>query len=796
MAVRILETGARLILLVLVGLRPLVAETYDSAPSMFAGALEGLSDPTPVRTWMLDLLIVASGSVVALTRVLRPVGGFRRTGLEVGLILLVVASAVSSLAAGNQRLAINASFDWLCYPVLAILLAQVLGTRFHRRLLLAVVLASSAVQAVECVDQYFFSFENTRAFYESNKAEFWAKQGVPLDAPQVELYERRLLARDAQGSFGHPAVAGSYLVLCAWVAGAVGLSSLRAGASLAARLRGGTGLAFAGFLIFAACLTGSRGALLAAAAGAVVAVVLWASWRWVMTHRARVWAIGWTCVALGVAAGVGHGLWHGSLPGPSLAFRWEYWTNSARMIADYPITGVGRENFGRHYLQYKPIESPEEIQNPHNLFVQATAEWGVVGLAGILAMLIGGSRVQAGVPRRLDAAGAADRTAPAFSAGKGEQRAAMPAPPTPPSPSGRRGVAPGGDDAGHAWVWGLVVGAAVVGLRLLLLGTKDFNYLYATGVITALAWLGGYALFAPRAAEGETHSPEARPAGTPSLICCGVGIGLLAFLLHELINFALFVPGAATTCFALFGCLAATTGRARATAEPKRHVQTVWVVVAVLLPVGTWGFGVSPVDRCVTILEYARASQSDSVHGPPSRQPAHALFRMAGFLDRRDPTPAAEEADWLLSLPAERAQWRVEALAEATESIEEAIARDPWHASLRRLQARIFLARAEVARDGGLYEAAVAAAREALRLYPQDPTGLVLVGDCELAAGQALNSTPHLEAALKAYQESLALDARRPAWEVIRRFSPRMQAEIEARIETVRTLLDERTPRP
>ena len=31
-----------------------------------------------------------------------------------------------------------------------------------------------------------------------------------------------------------------------------------------------------------------------------------------------------------------------------------------------------------------PIESPEEVANPHNLFVQAAADWGIPGLVGML----------------------------------------------------------------------------------------------------------------------------------------------------------------------------------------------------------------------------------------------------------------------------------------------------------------------------------------------------------------------------------------------------------------------------
>ena len=81
----------------------------------------------------------------------------------------------------------------------------------------------------------------------------------------------------------------------------------------------------------------------------------------------------------------------GGLPHPSLDFRWRYWTASAEMFGEYWPTGVGAENFGDHYLKYKPIDSPEEVKNPHNFLVQFATEYGAIGLAGALLMLLGGS---------------------------------------------------------------------------------------------------------------------------------------------------------------------------------------------------------------------------------------------------------------------------------------------------------------------------------------------------------------------------------------------------------------------
>ena len=116
----------------------------------------------------------------------------------------------------------------------------------------------------------------------------------------------------------------------------------------------------AALVVSAAFLTQSRGALLAGLAG----LLNWMATRvfstWIHAPGRQALIFGWLLVIGGAVAIVGYGATQARLPGVSLAFRWSYWQASSKLIADHhALTGIGRENFGRHYPRYKPIESPE-----------------------------------------------------------------------------------------------------------------------------------------------------------------------------------------------------------------------------------------------------------------------------------------------------------------------------------------------------------------------------------------------------------------------------------------------------
>jgi len=62
--------------------------------------------------------------------------------------------------------------------------------------------------------------------------------------------------------------------------------------------------------------------------------------------------------------------------------------SALQMIKDYPLTGIGVNNFYHVYPQYQLPEAREHLIHAHNIFLQIGAEMGLFGLAVFLWLLI------------------------------------------------------------------------------------------------------------------------------------------------------------------------------------------------------------------------------------------------------------------------------------------------------------------------------------------------------------------------------------------------------------------------
>ncbi|MFH0982268.1 MAG: O-antigen ligase family protein [Planctomycetota bacterium] len=749
LAGRLLETASLFVLLAVIGLRPLVGESYDLAGLNLTAALEGVSDPLPLHTLLIDAAILAAALGWAVGHGLQPQRRYRWCGLEAGLALVLVAVVASCAAAGHKRVALNASVDWVSMALIAVVLVQVLRERRRVRLALCVIVASAAVQAYQCFDQVFYTFPETERLYEEQREAFWQAQGVPLDSAQVISFEKRMWAREASGYLAHSNVAGAYLVLTFFAA--LGAAAGRLGrASVAVdRIVFLAMCVVAVFLFAATLLTHSFGAMAAGAVGFALAVARRLGRGWIEAHRRPALLLGWALVGGGVLAVVAHGRAHGSLPGASLNFRWGYWTASSRLIANHPWTGVGRENFGDAYLKYKPITAPEEVKNPHNFLVAAAAEWGVPGLLGVLAMLVGGSIT-----------------------------ATRPLPESGPEAPGSTLAIPA---AGHPRLWMLLLALCFFGVRLHLLGSDNRAYWFVETVPPAMVWLAVFAVCA--------FGPDPwRYSGRDGWLRMAVLIncGLFAFLLQDTINFALIVPGAATTVFAVVGVAVA----ARQVPPPRRGAldgerQGWWrwgfATAAGLALALVVGFIIPPVWRATDAVVRARAQRQNPVRGAPEAHPTDLLYRQAVLADPLDPTAAAERAEWLERV-AESATNATAVLREASASMAEAIARSPANVAYHRARTGIILALARLTHDPVDRARALEEAERAIALYPARPESYIDLANLQVWVGRTEERAELVITAVTNYRRALDLNAQRPAWEEIRRFSP---ARIEATLNSI-----------
>jgi O-Antigen ligase len=89
----------------------------------------------------------------------------------------------------------------------------------------------------------------------------------------------------------------------------------------------------------------------------------------------------------GIALTVQYGLRHGNLHNDSLNFRWRYWVAASHIFREHPLLGVGWNSFGEHYLAVRLPAAPEEIKDPHNMLVRTLTELGIIGGGLFIAFL-------------------------------------------------------------------------------------------------------------------------------------------------------------------------------------------------------------------------------------------------------------------------------------------------------------------------------------------------------------------------------------------------------------------------
>ena len=782
------------VLVVIVGLRPLIQETHDTERMPFASVLADLPDIGPLPTLWINLAIIG---VFGWTMALRFQGRLpkpRRTGLMLGFLIVAIAAGASCFIASNKRLAINTTLDWLMLPLLAIALAYLLQHAWQMRLVLCVIVASGVASAVESFDQALNTLPQTVQMYEQNKEEYWQRQGVAPDSYQIELFEKRVYEQAANGFFAMANIAGSYFVLTIFAALALacgnwtsdpvsmphsGRESARApdksGFSRRARTCGSLNSRMGHHLrVFLMALMGvpmigalwfskSRGALAALVLGLFAVFLLYVFRHAVGRNRRRAFLFGWGMIAGGLGCVGAYGLAKGSLPGGSLTYRWWYLETTAKMVADHPLLGVGSGQYSRYYPRYKEIKSPEEISNPHNFLAQAAAEWGIGGLAGMILMLVGGSRVVGGMRN-----GEASRAPPH-----------------------------GDSNVCHPMLWGAVLFVAIWALQIWIVG-HDFNYVYAQLTFPMLGWV---AVFVICTSSGIASSNPIKGAAFPIMPAGILGVGLFAFLIHNLVTFSLFVPGAGTTFFALLGvCISMRSGKAGEashahTAESplrgrSRRRLVPPVVVATLMCVTiVYLLGIQPVSQCWVHLRMARGLARTDID--QSKQ----YYVRALSADVLDPTPMREWVQ-LLALAPHAELGFVDQMGRVPPGAQNGLrARDPNNVSVFRVSSAALMAEYALHPERvELLQKVVRYQEQVLQLYPTNPNDRIRMSNIQLMQHERTGDVRALKRASRELATALDLNSRRDPIEV-RRFSAEKVAALETELARLKTLMADDGPR-
>lgn len=719
-----LDAAAFYLVLLIVAMRPMLGETFSSNLDAMSRVADAVGEPTPATTAWLDFAVWAAAIATALASFLVK-RAWRLTGVEWGGLVLVVAATISSLAASNQRLALNASTNWLTALVLVSVVANLSRDRMRMGLLLAALAASGMATVARSGMQVAVEYPETREHYEEVKDDFWARQNVSPDDSRVTLYERRLDAAEAGGFFALSNTNGIWLALAGFAS--LGLSGL---VWRTRRLRFllwvPAAMAFAAIL-----LTGSKGALLATGIGLFIWLIL-VRYQLELQDRWRLTLLGgWLCLVGLISVGVTYGVAKGGLPGDSLQFRWNYWQVTQGIIAEHLVTGVGALNFDHAYLAHKPAEFPEEIRDPHNFILSILAQWGLLGGLGLLAVFVGGSIVAA---RTWGVREPTDAPPPVYD--------------------------PEAKVLSLQWVVAVAIGFVLLRIWLLrgwLIQDTGPAYVFFDIGLYGMIWILVFAGICW----------VVRGGWTGDIDMCQVGClaGALAFVLHGLIDLAMFFPGALTPFAVMVGVLLADKPR------PGRQADTASrpAVPLILCATGALALVVLvliPVSRADSLLQRAR-------YRATSLAEQLALYEAAMRADPLDPTAPLELAFAHAGSGGD--------LSEALQYLNEAIRRDPQQAGLYRSRAQLH--EMSFWRTGAMTDlvGAVGSARRLVSMYPESPDDHLFLADLLARHLDADEEESTLEEAIVHYQRALELDEARHPTE-LRRWPASRRRAVEEKL--------------
>ena len=299
----------------------------------------------------------------------------RASGFELGILLFIIACAISTIAASNRRAAVTDSITILSAMLTAAVLAQITDTIARKKILLFAIIAMGVANVYQCSEQFFSSNKFMIEQYEAEPSTQLEKLGIEPGSFQQMLYEHRLYSKDVRGFFTTGNSVASLLVLAIFCTFAT--FDFRTGKRLWLPI-------VLLLILFAGLLEAhSKGAILSFAAAGFLLFLAVRFGKILQQRRTLIILITAILTVLCVIVIVSYGITYNTLPGGnSMLVRWQYWSAAAKIIADHLLTGVGGGNFGTYYARYKIPEALETIRDPHCFVLSVLSQYGIIGLAG------------------------------------------------------------------------------------------------------------------------------------------------------------------------------------------------------------------------------------------------------------------------------------------------------------------------------------------------------------------------------------------------------------------------------
>ncbi len=472
---------------------------------------------------LVTLPVLGAGFLWIMSMVMRQEVRLRRTPLDAPVLFLLLFALASVGAAAYRHAAASAAFDWFCYVALFYIVVNRCAEQPRlRRMLLAAILASALVVSLNGILQRLYSLALTRELFLQNQESWVVTLGLPRDA--VSDFVGRLATGRVFSTFLLPNTCAGFLGLMIPLQAALLLSGA-AGTHNQPRWRRNVFLAvnLTALLASLLCLyyTKSKGGWISLALVALIFLAV----------RGRTRLVRYWKAALGAGAGLvvlfaALQLTRSAPPLDeyleSFTVRAQYWRAGLMIIRDHPVTGVGLNNFGDYYPEYRRPQDDESLM-AHNNFIQVGAETGLFGLLAFCVVWGAFFRAMRGGVQAADVAG---ELRPLDRETDTQLTAGM---------------------------------AALLGFAMIYAMFNSFEPIPKAAPWLLTACLGAIwacAYFA------NASAPDFR-GETGDWVRQGVVYGIIFFLIHSLVEFDLYEQGVAQTAWLLMGIALAPQLRGR-----------------------------------------------------------------------------------------------------------------------------------------------------------------------------------------------------------------------------------------
>ncbi len=734
------EQIALFVLLALIPLRATINETHTfEVPRMFREI--AATQAHPGYTLLFSFLIIGIGVWRWLSRVAKLDRRWWSTGGEPGFAILAIATVIALVQAGQKHLALVGGINLLGAIVYGFTLRSLLTSPARVRLTCYVLVATGVMLAVKGGLQHFIEHPNTLAYFEENKAEL-LKNSLYSEG-MLHDYEQRLRSAELSGYYPHSNVYGSHLILLLMATLAPVMDRLRRKVS---RLTLLVPLVAFGMLAAIVFLGTGKGPIIGATAALVTFSIGALGVRYLTRFRYIALALAWFAAISGVV-GVALVLQQDEAAlGRSLQFRHMYWRGAAAMIEERGTMGVGPLNFGRHFTRYKPVECPEEVESPHSWIVQLLAEWGVLGLAGFVVMLVGMSWRVARLSRPPDATDVASTQTNVDAAGEAGANQTRPV-----------------NAAGRLPTPNMIYWSGALGAVIFLLLAQHYltnAYLLAVylGLGLVLPFLLGLLMTAI-----ETHDDTEISDAALGSVAIPLFAGAIGFLVHTAIDLALFEGGPVTTLFAMIAAGFAALSlkhQAQSDGAPVDSPPALQRRIAAIAGLTVIAIGVVMFNIAGSYQENLSVARRNPVGTRIWRtymsQPQALAYQAA---NSRYPLDATSLGEWVEQLiPRARTIGQFDTALAAADAHQQ---RDPFNALGHNLKGTLLRGRFEVSEDiddlkqaAGEYEMFVAA-------YPTHPDRHIYLANVLVQLADAARHPEFRTRAIQHLRRALELESQR-----------------------------------